>query len=144
MNVMFCGHRELYEEESVRKWLRETVEVLILQGAVEFLHGGYGRFDDLAAAVVWELKQHYPHIRSVLVLPYPDRKVAASCFDCTTYPPLETVPRRFAISHRNRWMVEQSDIVLAYVRYGWGGAASTLEYAHKKQKTVIRYEATIP
>ena len=25
------------------------------------------------------------------------------------------LPRRFAISHRNRWMVESADVVVAYV-----------------------------
>lgn len=139
MNVTFCGHSELYQKEPVRQWLLEIVEALISQGAEEFLLGGYGQFDALAASVVWEMKAKYPHIQSVLVLPYLDRKVDAGIYDYTTYPPLERVPRRYAISHRNRWLVDQSDVVVAYVLHSWGGAASTLEYAHKKNKIIRRY-----
>lgn len=85
------------------------------------------------------MKTKYPHIQSVLVLPYLDRKVDAGIYDYTTYPPLERVPRRYAISHRNRWLEDQSDVVIAYVLHSWGGAASTLEYAQKKNKTIRRY-----
>ena len=60
-------------------------------------------------------------------------------YDSTVYPPLETVPRRFAISHRNRWMVETSDVVVAYVLHDWGGAAATLRCARKKKKQIISY-----
>ena len=63
----------------------------------------------------------------------------SSRYDSTVYPPLETVPRRFAISHRNRWMVETSDVVVAYVLHDWGGAAATLRCARKKKKQIISY-----
>ena len=62
-----------------------------------------------------------------------------SGYDSTVYPPLETVPRRFAISHRNRWMVESADVVVAYVLHDWGGAATTLRYACRKKKKIISY-----
>ena len=62
-----------------------------------------------------------------------------SSYDSTVYPPLETVPRRFAISHRNRWMVEASDVVVAYVLHDWGGAATTLRYAKQKDRRIILY-----
>lgn len=45
---------------------------------------------------------------------------------------LELVPRRFAITHRNRWMVDQADYVVAYVDHNYGGAAQTLKYAKGK------------
>ena len=60
-------------------------------------------------------------------------------YDRTVYPPLETVPRRFAISHRNRWMVEVSDVVVAYVLHDWGGAATTLRYAKQKKKKILLF-----
>ena len=60
-------------------------------------------------------------------------------YDSTVYPPLETVPRRFAISHRNRWMVESADVVVAYVLHDWGGAATTLRCAKQKKKQIISY-----
>ena len=137
--VTFCGHGEFYGDEEVKRWLRETVEALILRGADDFLLGGYGGFDACAASVVWELKRQYPAIRSTLVLPYLDRTVDAKKYDGTLYPPLEKVPRRFAISKRNEYMVNEADIVVAYVTHDWGGAAATLAYAQRKRKEIINY-----
>ena len=72
------------------------------------------------------------------MLPYLNRTADSAGYDTTVYPPLETVPKRFAISHRNRWMVKNSDIVVAYVNYGWGGAATTLRYAAVQKKEIIQ------
>ena len=137
--VTFCGHGDFYGDEDVKRWLRETVEGLIRRGADDFLLGGYGGFDACAATVVWELKKQYPAIRSTLVLPYLDRKVDATKYDTTLYPPLEKVPRRFAISKRNEYMVNEADIIVAYVTHDWGGAATTLAYARRKKKEIINY-----
>ena len=139
MTVTFCGHSTVYPMEPVEAWLRETVASLILRGAEKFYLGGYGAFDQMAAAAVWEQKAQHPNIASVLVLPYLDRKVISEHYDYTTYPPLESVPKRFAISRRNRWMVDNSDILVAFVTHDWGGAAATLKYAERKKKEIIRY-----
>ncbi len=137
MIVMFCGHKEISEPDKLRRWLEETVETLIQRGADTFYLGGYGAFDRLAANVVWSKKRLYPSVQSVLVLPYLDRAVDATDYDGTIYPPLENVPRRFAISRRNEWMVDHSDVVVAYVIHEWGGAATTLRYAKRKHKEII-------
>ena len=138
MTVTFCGHGDCWDED-IKRWLRETVEALILRGADDFLLGGYGGFDACAASVVWAFKKKYPTIRSTLVLPYLDRIVDASKYDGTLYPPLETVPQRYAISRRNEYMVNEADVVVAYVTRDWGGAAKTLAYAKRKKKTIINY-----
>ena len=70
-------------------------------------------------------------------MPYLDRTFNEGLYDDSTYPPLEEVPRRYAISRRNEWMVDQADVVVAYVDHGWGGAAKTLEYAKRKNKRII-------
>ena len=140
--VTFCGHGDFYGDEDVKRWLWETVEDLIRRGSDDFLLGGYGGFDACAATVVWELKKQYPAIRSTLVLAYLDRKVDATKYDATLYPPLEKVPRRFAISKRNEYMVNEADIVVAYVTHDWGGAATTLAYAKRKKKEIINYAGT--
>lgn len=142
MTVTFCGHSDVYDEESVRTWLTEVVHDSIQQGADLFLLGGYGGFDRLAAGVVWALKKEFSHIQSILVLPYLDRKVDSTGYDGTTYPPLESVPRKYAITHRNRWLVDNADLVIAYVYRGWGGAATTLRYATGKRKKIINYNRT--
>ncbi|MBR1689473.1 MAG: DUF1273 family protein [Oscillibacter sp.] len=139
MTVIFCGHGDFFGAEEVKLWLRETVEGLIHKGADDFLLGGYGGFDACAASIVWELKKQYPEITSTLALPYLDRKVDATKYDSTTYPPLEKVPKRYAISKRNERMVNEADTVVAYVTHDWGGAATTLAYAKQKKKEIINY-----
>ena len=137
--VTFCGHREVQEPEKVQKWLHETVSGLILEGADVFYLGGYGGFDRMALTVVNKAKEAHTGVRAILVLPYLDRSMDLDAYDGSIYPPLEKVPRRFAISRRNRWMVDQADVVVAYVIHEWGGAATTLRYAEAKKKTIIRF-----
>ena len=140
MIVTFCGHRDITQRSELHEWFYQCVEQLILDGATDFYLGGYGTFDAMAASVVRSFKRQYPFSRSILVLPYLDRKVDATCYDMTTYPPLETVPKRYAILRRNQWMVDAADVVVAYVRYEWGGAAQTLAYAKRKKKRIIQYD----
>ena len=80
-----------------------------------------------------------PAVQAVLIIPYLDRKYDESGYDYALFPPLESVPPRYAIPKRNEWMAAQTDVVIAYVTHGWGGAAKTLEYAQAKRKTVILY-----
>lgn len=139
MNVTFCGHAQITEREALQNWLQTVTQSLIEQGATTFYLGGYGAFDSLAAAVLREQKKRYPQIELVLVLAYLNTRRDTSGYDRTVYPPLETVPRRFAISRRNRWMVESVDVVVSYVLHDWGGAATTLQYAKRKKKRIISY-----
>lgn len=136
MTVTFCGHAEIAQPDNLRSWLISTIKPLIADGADTFYLGGYGAFDSLAAAVLREMKKTYPHIQIILVLAYLNRNTDTSGYDSTLYPELEEVPPRFAISKRNERMVEMSDVVVAYVTHGWGGAAKTLEYAKRKRKVI--------
>lgn len=81
-------------------------------------------------------------MKSILVLPYLDRKMDESQCDWTVYPGLVKVPRRYAITHRNHYMVNDADVVIAYVQHSWGGAAQTLDYAKQKKKRIILYKET--
>ena len=139
MTVAFCGHAQISQSEKIEKWLYDVTQKLIEQGATTFYLGGYGAFDSLAASVLREQKKRYSQIELVLVLAYLNTGRDTSGYDSTVYPPLETVPRRFAISHRNRWMVESADVVVAYVLHDRGGAATTLRCAKQKKKQIISY-----
>ena len=139
MIVTFCGHAQISQSEKIEKWLYAVTQKLIEQGATNFYLGGYGAFDLLAASVLRAQKKRYPQIELILVLAYLNTGRNTSGYDSTVYPPLETVPRRFAISHRNRWMVESADVVVAYVLHDWGGAATTLRCAKQKKKQIISY-----
>ncbi len=144
MTVTFCGHRDTVDSSALYAWLQKTITEQIAHGANTFFLGGYGSFDRIAATAVWELKKNHPEIVSILVLPYPDKNVDTAKYDMTTYPPLENVPRRFAISRRNRWMVDNANVVITNVSHEWGGAAQTLKYAIVKGKLVLNYSPCLP
>lgn len=137
MKVTFCGHRDILCDPDVIRKLRRAVKKCIKLGADEFLLGGYGGFDLVSAHVVKEFKEQYPYIRSVLVIPYPDMEYRKDLYDCSEYPPLENVPKKFAITKRNEWMVDNSDVLIAYIEYTTGGALKTFEYAKRKKKPYV-------
>ena len=137
MRVTFCGHSQLYGDPEIENRLKNEIEELILKGADEFFLGGYGQFDNLCAKCLKTLKEIYPHIKSVLVIPYLEKSYPTFLYDETLYPPLEDVPKRFAIVKRNEYMVEKSDVIISYVTRTYGGAYSTLNYAKRKKKTII-------
>jgi len=142
MTVCFCGHGELYNAyDSVKQKCFEVVREQILKGADSFLIGDYGEFDAVASTVCLALKREH-RIEVCLILPYYKPHVddytkrRYSRFDYVLTPPLEDTPPRYRILKANQYMVEQSDIVIAYVR-SHGGAAKTLEYAQRKGKRIL-------
>ena len=137
MVVAFCGHKNVYQTERVSQQVKQIVSSLVKEGAGTFLLGGYGSFDSIAAVAVRDLKKEYSGLRSVLVVPYLNRDYDTSLYDESVYPPIEDVPKRFAISRRNEWMVDKADVIIAYVDHDWGGAAATLRYAERKNKRII-------
>lgn len=48
---------------------------------------------------------------------------------------IEVIHPRYSISWRNKWMVNESDIVVCYINRSWGGVAKYVEMAAKKGKT---------
>lgn len=127
----FCGHA--HTPDTVRGALEQAVEELIAEGKADtFYVGSQGGFDRMALCVLREKKKRYPHIQYAVVLAYLPGRGTGGGEDPTLYPEgLERVPRRWAIAHRNRWMVARADWVLAYVEHDWGGAAQTLARARR-------------
>ena len=93
------------------------------------------------------MKADFPEIELIFITPYLDKnysklEFAKYHYDDVIFPPLESVPLKFAILKRNEWMVDEADLVIAYVMYSWGGATKTLEYAKRKKKTIINLAST--
>ena len=103
----FFEHREVTHD--IRQKLTETIENLIIAEKVDnFYVGNQGQFDIMVYTVLSELKSKYPHIKYTVVLAYMhDRQTAEKYGNNTLYPDgLEFVPKRFAISRRNEWMIK--------------------------------------
>ena len=139
MTCTFFGHRDT--PMGIRERLRAALIELIDEGVDEFLVGTEGGFDGMAYSVLCELKSSYPQISVSRVLAYlPTKKEEGTCFNenDTIYPEgLESVPRRFAISKRNEWLVKSCDIAVCYIERSQGGAAKFASLAKKKGKRVI-------
>ena len=69
--VCFTGHRELPADDlpKISKRLEDALATLIEQGYRYFGAGGALGFDTLAAQAVLRLRERYPQIRLILVLP---------------------------------------------------------------------------
>ena len=133
----FFGHKTC--PSSIVSALETLLEKLILQEqANTFYVGNQGQFDVHVYYVLQKLKKKYPYIQYSIVLAYlPKKPTTALCAENTVFPErLETVPPRYAIQHRNEWMLQTAEIVICYVEHTWGGAAQFMKKAIKQNKTV--------
>lgn len=134
----FFGHREV--THNIRDKLKAIIENLITEdGVTEFYVGHQGQFDSMVYSVLKELKAEYPQIRYTVVLAYmPDEHIKELYGEDTLYPDgMESVPKKFAISKRNDWIIQQSRIAICYVHKITGGAAKFREKCIKKKLKVI-------
>ena len=137
MTVTFFGHKDTPKE--IEPTLRTTlVDLIKNHGATEFYVGNNGNFDTMVRRQLENLSQTYPITYNVVLAYLPTKKSEYDNYINTIYPEgIETVPKRFAISYRNKWMIGQSDVVVTYVTHSFGGAAQFKEMAEKQGKTVI-------
>lgn len=138
----FFGHRQC--PSSIKPNLKNVLINLIEHQEVNvFYVGNQGSFDDMVHSVLCELSQQYSHITYAVVLAYlpPASKGELSQsqdYTDTMYPEgIETVPKRFAIDWRNRWMLKQADYVVTYITHSWGGAAKFAEMAERSGKQIV-------
>ena len=143
MIITFCGHSNcLFNDEEKEKLKQLLIKKIRKNPTCKFYLGGYGDFDSLCLLTLRELKTDFPDIELLFITPYLDSnysklQLAKYYYDDVIFPPLESVPRTFAILKRNEWMVDSANLVIAYVKYSWGGAAKTLEYAKRKKVPII-------
>ena len=137
MVCTFFGHKDTPKE--IEPTLRSTLIDLIENKNVNvFYVGNNGNFDTMVRRQLEDLSQTYPITYSVVLAYLPTEKNRYDNLTNTIYPEgLETVPKRFAISWRNKWMIKQSDYVVTYITHSWGGAAQFAEIAERKKKQVI-------
>ena len=143
MIITFCGHSNcLFGDEEKEKLKQLLIKEIRKNPTCKFYLGGYGDFDSLCLRTLRELKTDFPDIELLFITPYLDKnysklELAKYYYDDVIFPPIENVPRKFAILKRNEWMVDSADLVIAYVKYSWGGAAKTVEYAKRKKVPII-------
>ena len=125
--------------DAVRPLIEAAAERHYLEyGIRTFIVGNRGNFDSYAATAIKNLKQQYKDITLLLLLAYhpAERSTYLSDgFDNSYYPPLENVPRQFAIIRANQYMVNATDSIICYVKNP-GNTRNLLAYAKGRQKKI--------
>ena len=140
MTCTFFGHHDT--PSTILPALRNTIRRAVTEYGVDyFLVGNQGHFDGMVLEVLRKAKNKHPHINYNVVLAYmPGEKEEWNPYNYgeTMLPEgIEGIHPKYAISWRNKWMVNESDIVVAYITHSWGGAAKYVGMATKRGKNVI-------
>ena len=135
MTCTFLGHRDTPKETEPA--LRLTlIDLIENKNATVFYVGNHGNFDAMVHCQIEDLSKIYP-IKYYVVLAYMPGKNDKPDEHSILPEGIETVPRRFAINYRNKWMLNKADIVITYVTRNFGGAWEFQQMAEKMNKIII-------
>lgn len=148
--VCFTGHRNLTNIENIEINLKETIKNAINNGYYNFMTGGALGFDELAANTIISLKNEYPQIKLILVLPFLnpyEHEKGWQEMDIEKYNILlEKADEKVILNdeykrgcyyQRDRYLVDNSSLCISYQTRKKGGTAYTVDYANKQGLQVI-------
>ena len=143
----FTGHRTMPADPEIQKRLEQEIITLINQGVRYFGSGGALGFDTAAALTVLKLKEDFPHIRLILVLPCKNQADSWNEKDKKIYhlilnqadKVVYTSEHYYAgcMHKRNRHLADHSGVCICYLTESKGGTAYTVAYARGKGLKVI-------
>ncbi len=145
----FTGHRVIpgQQYESIYNALKAEVISLIETGYCYFCVGGALGFDTLSAQTILELRQIYPQIELILVLPCMEQTRGWSEKDIAVYEDIKNRCNKVTYTsehyysgcmhRRNRHLADNSTVCIAYLTRQTGGTAFTVDYAKKQNVRVI-------
>lgn len=142
-SVMFAGHRYIENYAEIEGRLYQIIsDFMRKKDYIEFYVGDQGEFDQMATICIRRAKKNVRNDNSSLnlVLPYSRANMGfvEKNFDSIIVPhELQGIHPKRAISARNRWMVDRSDLLISYVTRHNGGAWQTHTYAQKKRIEII-------
>ena len=144
MIVTFCGHSRFPRSAEYERRILDILESELGDRPVDFYLGDYGDFDTLAYDCCKMYSQNHKNASLIFITPYitPEYQknhleYKKERFDGIIYPEIEDRPLRFALTYRNRWMVEKSDLVIAGIFHSFGGAYQTYKYAKMIKKRTL-------
>lgn len=141
--VSLFGHRRIEDLRLLDARLTPLITELIqAKSYVVFLVGRNGEFDEYVASVIKRAQKVVGKETSdiILVLPYKvaDVEYYEEYYDSIVIPRcVHGVHFKRAITLKNRWMVEQSDLSIFYVEREKGGAYAAMKYAEDLNKEMI-------
>ncbi len=137
----FTGHRKISVSDLgvIKTNLPGLIISLIDKGYRVFYTGGALGFDTEAALTVLSLREEYPEIKLITVLPCLDQVRGWSARDIEVYEEINErcdevvftarVYYKGCMHARNRYMVDNSAACIAFLKHKKGGTAYTMEYA---------------
>ena len=136
------GHRTIMK--NIENSIYSAVLLAAQKGCKTFYTGGMGDFDMQFSSAVRKLRIRFPDIKLICVKPYFTNEINtngeyyAAMYDDIVIPPaIIGVHYKRAITARNRWMVDNSDLIVSYIIRDYGGAADTIKYAKRMDKRII-------
>ena len=136
------GHRQVFE--NITEQLYKAVLYAMEQGCTIFYTGAMGDFDDLFSSAVRKAKRCNPNIKLICVKPYMTQDINEngeylySLYDDIIIPTeLADVHYKAAITKRNQWIIQNSEMVIVYTVRNYGGAYKAMKYAQKNNKTIM-------
>ena len=136
MNCVFFG----YGQTTIDVYDRIKSEILKMvddNGVKRFLVGNNGRFDAMVQKALKEISKERD-IEYSIVLSRLDEKAISGEQDKTIYPEgLEYALRRFAITKRNDWLLNNADFLICYYVEYVSRAGKWIEKAKKRGIKVI-------
>lgn len=141
--VSLFGHRDIESLREIDELLIPRLKELISSHQfTTFFIGRSGEFDEYAASIIKRLCEVHGKEKAelALVLPYPVSRLDDydKYYDSIIIPEsLATAHPKAAITLRNRRMIDNSDLVIVYVKRKFGGAYEALRYAQRTNKTII-------
>lgn len=151
----FTGHRDIPEEKYVKtmQLLRQHILKLYTEGYTVSNAGGALGFDTMAAQAVLKLKDSFPKVQLHLYLPHPqqaekwpekDKAVYEYILqrsDKVTYAATEYTS--YCMNSRNRALVDNADLCIAYCTRTTGGTVYTMNYALDNGVDVVNIASEI-
>ena len=145
----FTGHRELPPEEQaeIANRLECVISAQYQKGIRYYGAGGALGFDALAARTVIRLRESYPDMKLILVLPCLTQTRGWRPEDVAEYERIKAQADKVVYTaqqytrgcmHRcNRHLVDNSGVCVCYLNRDSGGTAYTVRYAKEKGLEIV-------
>ena len=143
----FTGHREItLPVETIKYNLEKQLKRLISSGVIYYGAGGALGFDTLAALTIIKMRNIYPEIKLILVLPCKEQTKGWNSNDIEIYNYILNQADKVVYTSenyypgcmhkRNRHLVDNSSHCICYLEKNTGGTAYTVNYAKEKGLTI--------
>lgn len=143
----FTGHRNIADKPAIARRILAAIDTLYGKGITDFISGMAAGFDILAARQVISFKENHGGVRLICAIPSRDQTVLWDEGSMIAYKSIldiadETVATgqwsmRDTMLRRDRFMVDNSSNVIAYLNKNSGGTFYTVNYARDQGLNII-------